>query len=105
MKFDMQTTLLGFNGEPIQKDVKDDSPVTLGETLAMACANANPQKHSDTEAKLRVYRILQKVGAKDAGEVELESEEIVLLKELVGDMYGVGVVGAVCDLLEKTAEH
>ena len=101
MKFDMQAPLIGFNGESIKKSEEDNSPVTLGETLSMACVNASPQKHADGEAKLRIYRILQKVGTKDAAEIELESEEITLIKELVGDMYGVAVVGSVYDLLEQ----
>lgn len=101
MKFDMQAPLIGFNGESIKKSEEDNSPVTLGETLSMACVNASPQKHADGEAKLKIYRILQKVGDKDVTEVELESEEITLIKELVGDMYGVAVVGSVYDLLEQ----
>lgn len=104
MKFDMTQPLVGFNGETIKKSEEDDSPVTLGETLSMACVNANPQKHADGEAKLKIYRILQKVGIKDVAEVELVAEEIILLKQLIGDMYGVAVVGAVYDILEKTAE-
>lgn len=105
MKFNMSQDLIGFNGESIKTSEKDDSPVTLGASLAMACVNANPQKHQDGDAKLKIYRILQKVGTKDAGEVELSAEEITLLKTLIGDMYGVVVVGAVYDMLEKTAEH
>jgi len=101
MKFDMTQPLVGFNGDPIKKSEDDDSPVTLGETLSMACVNASPQKHADGEAKLKIYRVLQKVGEKDAGEVELEAEEISLIKGLVGDMYGVAVVGSVYDLLEQ----
>lgn len=101
MKFDMQTGLTGFNGDSIKKSEEDDSPVTLGETLSMACVNASPQKYADGVAKLKVYRVLQKIGPKDAEEVELEAEEITLLKALVGDMYGVVVVGAVEDLLEQ----
>lgn len=101
MNYNMQAPLMGFNGDPIKKSEEDDSPVTLGETLSMACVNASPQKYADGEAKLKVYRVLQKIGLKDAGEVELEAEEITLLKALVGDMYGVAVVGAVEDLLEQ----
>lgn len=101
MKFDMQSPLIGFNGDPIRKSEEDDSPVTLGETLSMACVNASPQKHADGAAKLKIYRVLQKVGIKDVKMVELEAEEITLLKDLVGDMYGVAVVGAVEDLLEQ----
>jgi hypothetical protein len=101
MKFDMTTGLTGFNGDPIKKSEDDDSPVTLGETLSMACVNASPQKYTDGPAKLKIYRVLQKIGVKDIVEVELEAEEITLLKELVGSMYGVVVVGAVEDLLEQ----
>ena len=101
MKFNMQAPLIGFNGDPIRKSEEDDSPVTLGETLSMACVNASPQKHADGVAKLKIYRVLQKIGVKDAEEIELEAEEIALLKDLVGDMYGVAVVGAVEDLLEQ----
>lgn len=101
MKFNMQLELMGFNGDPIKKSEKDDSPVTLGETLSMACVNASPQKYTDGDAKLKIYRVLQKVGVKDVEEVELKAEEVALLKALVGDMYGVTVVGAVYDLLEQ----
>lgn len=105
MQFDMSQNLIGFNGDTIKQSEKDDSPVTLGSALSMACVNANPQKHADGDAKLKIYRILQKVGSKDAEEVELAVEEIALLKTLVGDMYGPVVVGSVYDMLEKTAEH
>lgn len=117
MKYDMKQPLIGFNGKDIKKGPQQDpedpdkmlpddgSAVTLGETLSMACVNANPQKYQDGPSKLKVYRVLQKVGAVDAEELELTAEEITLLKALVGDMYGVAVVGAVEDILEKTAEH
>ena len=101
MKFNMKAPLIGFNGETVKKSQEDDSPVTLGETLSMACINASPQKYADGEAKLKVYRILQVIGPKDAGEVELSAEDIVLLMSLVGDMYGVAIVGAVNDFLEQ----
>lgn len=105
MKFDVSQSLIGYNGEPIKHSEKDDSEVTLGSALSMACVNANPQKHQDGPAKLKIYRILQKVGPKDATEVDLSAEDITLLKTLVGDMYGPVVVGAVYDMLEKTTEH
>lgn len=101
MNVNLKAPLVGFNGDTIKKSEDDDSPVTLGETLSMACVNANPQKHADGDAKLKIYRVLQKIGPKDVEEVELEVEEVALLKSLVGDMYGVAVVGAVYDVLEQ----
>ena len=59
MKHDMTQPLIGFNGDAIKKSEDDDSPVTLGETLSMACVNANPQTHKDGDAKLKIYRIRQ----------------------------------------------
>ncbi len=99
MKFNVDAQVIGYNGKPIPKSADDDSPVSLGEVLSMACVNANPQKHSTGEDKMKIYRILQKTHA--GGEVELEVEEVALLKTLVGESYGVPMVGPVYDLLEK----
>ena len=104
MKFDVSKAIIGYDGEPLKKSETDQMPVTLGETLSVACANANPQKHQSGDEKFKIYRILQKVGLKDATIVELSTEEIVTLKELVGESYGVPVVGPVFDALEKTDE-
>ncbi len=99
MKYNMDQVIVSFNGEPMKKSEVDDSPVKLGETLQMACINANTQTHSTGEAKLAIYRILQKVSGE--GEVELEAGEVTLIKTLVGDIYGVGMVGPVYDILEQ----
>jgi len=98
MKYNMEEELVGFDGKPITEG-EDDSPVTLGKVLMMACVNANPQEHKTGEDKLKIYRLLQTVHA--GGDVELTAEEVALLKELVGVIYGVGMVGAVYDCLEK----
>lgn len=103
MKIDLGQAILGYNGEPIVKSEEDNSPVNLGETLQMACVNANPQTHNSAEEKVQIYRLLQKLHP--GGEVELQAEDIVLLKTLVGEIFGVGMVGAVFDILEQTAEH
>lgn len=99
MKYNMDAEIIGFNGKTIDKSIEDNSPITLGETLILACVQANPQTHTDGAAKLGIYRVLQKIA--DGGEIELEAEDVVLLKTLVGESFGVVVVGPVTDLLEN----
>lgn len=99
MKINMAQSIMGFNGEPIVKSEEDNSPVTLGDSLIMACVNANPQTHTDPDEKVRIYRLMQRIHG--GGDVELEAEDIVLLKTLVGESFGVGMVGPVFDILEN----
>ena len=103
MKFNLKTQLVNYDDKPINKSAEDKSPITLGEILTMACVNANPQTHNTGEGKYEIYQLLQKV-SKD-GKVDLDAEEIVLLKSLVGFSYGVVVVGSVYDLLEQKTEE
>lgn len=103
MKYNMGQQLIGYNGTPIAKAEDDPSPVNLGDSLSMACVNANPQTHSSGDAKMKIYRILQKVNTED--DVELEAEEVTLLKTLVGELYGVAMVGTIYDILEKKEEE
>ena len=105
MKFNLDEKIINVDGKPLQVSEEDDSEVTLGNVLSMACVNADPQKYATGEEKLRIYRILQKVANEDEREVELEAEEITTLKSLVGDSYGVVVVGPVYDILEQRNEE
>lgn len=99
MKINMKQNILGFNGDPIVKSEEDTTPVELGESLIMACVNANPQSHTDPAEKVKIYRIMQRIH--DAEEAELEAEDIVLLKALVGEIYGIAMVGPIYDILEN----
>jgi hypothetical protein len=103
MKYNVDSPLVGFNGNAIVQSEQDPSPITLKDTLMMACVNANLQKHSTGEEKLKIYRLLQALNA--GGQVELNAEQVTLLKNLVGDAYGPAVVGSVYDALEQTAEQ
>lgn len=102
MKYDMDQELIGYDGEAITEG-DDNSPVVLGKVLMAACVNANPQTYKTGKEKLKIYRLLQRISA--GGEIELQSEQITLLKDLVGAVYGVGMVGAVYDVLEKAEPH
>lgn len=102
MKYNMGQQLVGYNGTPIRKDEDDASPVNLGDSLSMACVNANPTTHATGTIKMKIYRILQKCNTQD--EVELDAGEVDLLKTLVGELYGVAMVGTIYDILESPTE-
>ena len=103
MKIDLSAVLLSVDGKPIKKGPEEeDQDVTLGYALSFACLNADPRKHDNGEKKYRIWKILKQVTGK--GTVSLVTEDVVLLKELVGESLGISVVGAVYDILEGTDE-
>lgn len=98
MKIDVDQTLIAYNGDPMTENGDEDSPpATLKRVLVQACLNAQEQ---DGEQKYRVYRLMKRIDA--GGEIDLPSEDITKLKELVGKSYNVAVVGPVYDALEQT---
>ena len=104
MKYDIDQTFLDLEGEPILEGVKEDAkPFTLRAMLTLACLNADPQKYADGEAKYKVYKLLRRLGSK-AKELGFESDDIILLKDIVGRVFNVYVVGLIYDVLEKKDE-
>lgn len=98
MKFKAETLIRNYKDEPISRSDEDDTQITLGEILTMACVAADPTKWTTGEEKLKIYRVLQKVSVE--GEIDLKAEELALVKELVGQSHSVIVVGPVWDLLD-----
>ena len=97
MLIDFNQTLKDLDGV----ELKPDGKVM---TLRSACTNAlvnvsNLEKQIDGEEKVKRYNLATKVH--DAkGPTDLEAEDIVKLKKLVGNIYGPLVVGQVHLLLE-----
>lgn len=99
MKIDVSAGLTNFDGQPIFDSAESRVAVTLKQVLIMACLAANSQKHNNGEKKYKIYSLLKRV-SDAAGALELAAEEVTLLKDLVGDICSVAVVGPVFDLLE-----
>lgn len=103
MKINLDANVVLYNGEPLVTSDKDPSPMTVGDTLSMACVNANPEIHKDGAAKYHIYRLLKKVSRE--GEVSLKNKEVTLLKQLVGEAYAVAVMGPLYDILDPEEEE
>lgn len=103
MKINLDKILLSVDDSPLKRGAESDDEVTLGYALAFACLNADPRKHDTGEKKYKIYKILKKVSGE--GKVNLKTEEVALLKTLVGEVSPVNVVGAVYDILEGVDEE
>jgi hypothetical protein len=73
-------------------------------TLESACFQAlsgmiEEDKHSSAEQKLKLYRLSHKVAK--GGVVDFTTEELALVKERIGKVYGALVVGASYELLDQ----
>lgn len=98
MKFDLNCPLLNYSGQAFTKPGSDES-MTLKSILESACLNANPQKYDTGEKKMRIFGLLMKIHKSDR--VDLTVEELVILKDLVGEQLTISAVGAVYSALEN----
>ncbi len=104
MKIELNKVLKGFDGKEIMDQPGPDAAaVTVRKALEIACLSADPAEWKTGDQKYEVYAVLKKVGAAEE-EIEFNATEVVLLKKLIGAVYGPGVVGVVYDLLDPPTE-
>ena len=94
MKKDFSRPVLTLGGAPAE-----DAGKTL--TVGAACVNAllGPDDSATGEEKARRYQLALRIHA--GGEVEVKSDELALLKTLVGRAYLPLVVGQVYAFLDE----
>lgn len=82
----------------VLKDVIDGEAVDA--TIKMAIVNAvlSPVERENGVEKVKKYELAKKVFAND--EVDLDEDEIKLIKDRVGEVFAPIVVGQVYDLLK-----
>lgn len=95
MIYDMNKVLKDHKGEVIKED---DKEITLKEALEKACLYG-VVKDADFKTKFNVYKIAKKIVATE--KVELSSDEIELLKNLVGSVYSPIGTGSIIEALEN----
>ena len=104
MKIALNDLLLSYDGTEVkERDGPDAAPITIRKALEIACLSADPNKWKTGDQKYEVYAILKRVFASD-GDIEFNAAETLLLKELIGAVYGPGVVGVVYDILDPPNE-
>ena len=100
MKYDFSQPLKDLDGEVLK-----DGPEEL--TLRAAChrglmALNESEKNMTGMEKWKRYKLAEKIH-KD-GQVEITSEEVTTLKQVVGLLFSAAVVGPVYDILEAPEE-
>lgn len=96
MTIDFSTVLRGLDSSPLMHDGNEF-------TLAIACVNALLAQYADEQAsgdeKMQRWTLARKLWR--AAEVSVTSEEIVMLKKLVGRAFSPIVVGRVYEMMEN----
>jgi hypothetical protein len=96
MKYQLHTVLKNLDGTTSIKG--PDSAVVTFQNVAVAClVNA---ALSDGAEKYECFRLAVKLQSRD-GDVELEAEEVALLKRLIGASMPVVIVGRMFELLDQ----
>lgn len=93
MKVDLNKKFKDFKGNETEEIVADQ----IAEALYMA--GASPDFPIRKEDKFRAYKLCQRI-INNNGVVEMESEDISLIKEVSSGRYVAGAYGQICDLLE-----
>lgn len=106
-KIDFSTALIGLDGEPLKTPdrlgdrgqiIKAGVIQTLGKVCVDALVTVERGASPDGKVSFTRYQLAQKINGQ--GEVEVDADEIVMLKDRVGKNFGPVVVGPVYIILE-----
>jgi len=76
-----------------------DTVLTLEKALYQALvAVTEKDKNIDGEEKYKRHKLTEKIVGKESADLSIE--ELAKLKDLTGKLWGVGLVGAIWDILE-----
>lgn len=96
MKINFRTTLKDMDGKPIMET--KDKPLLLDKVCVEALLSETPNEQTTGESKLNRFNLAKRIHG--SGEIDVSTEEIVLIKDRVGKHYFPIVVGQVFVLLE-----
>jgi hypothetical protein len=96
---DFNTHILSIEGKDIPTSATDQSPVTLGKVCEDALIATLPGDNPTPDEKGNRFRLAMKV---HEGK-NLTSEDITLLKKVIGLAYGPLVVGRAIELLDPAS--
>lgn len=78
---------------------QEQKPVTLGKVFVNALLNNIPEESDiSSDEKLRRFKLAQRFYSEET--VNLTSEEVVLMRQLISKNYGVLVTGQILDWLK-----
>lgn len=95
MKLNLEHQLCDMENKPLK--VGEDY-LTLERVLVQACLMTDEKENPSMDVKYKRYKLCKKLSG--AKEIDLSSEEVVMLKDLVGRAFTTIVAGQAFDLLE-----
>jgi hypothetical protein len=98
--FDFDQVLIGIDGKPLQNgDARTPTPLTLGDAAVNALESQTPDDAKSSGAeKFKLDELARKVYRNK--DVTLSVEEIAIIKDRIGKVYGPMVVGAAWRILD-----
>lgn len=100
MKINVAVKVLNLEGNAFKNGDNDQEDLTLKDVCIAGLSSTIPNENIDGAEKFKRYQLAQKIYSVDKF-VTLTAEEVTKIKELVGKIYAIPVVGAVYNLLEK----
>jgi hypothetical protein len=97
MKVDFSQTLKNHKGQPLKDGAEDATLATIAYTALSTLVAA--EQNLARDERLRRGRLLQKIVAAE-GAIDLKAEEVALIKQCIGGLYGPWVVVQTEDMLE-----
>lgn len=101
MKLDFSKALIGIKGVPLKKAGSDEDVDLKHIAVEALLAQFQDEPNLPGEKKMKRYALAEKISV--PGEVELEVEEVALLKDLIGKAFGPAVVGPAFKVIEGKA--
>ena len=93
MKVDLNRRFRGFKGNELDGD-------NVATAVAEALFNYGENKHVGRDEKLKAYVLCQRI-IQGGGVLDLESEDVTLIKEVCGESLTAGGYGQVYELVER----
>lgn len=97
MKINFNQKLKTLDGKEVKDN--DGKPLTLGSVSVNALLSNIPNEKVDGKEKVRRYELAKTLNR--GGSIDVKSEDIVKIKELISQAYTTLIVGQTHELLEK----
>lgn len=94
MKFDLNRKLINAKGEPMKDGGRE---VTMAEPVSQMMFAAS---QGGTDEKMKCFDIWMRI-RQNPSEVELSSEDVVLIKKVIGESMVAGALGQIVYVLEN----
>jgi hypothetical protein len=101
MKVDFSKELIDLDGKTVDSSATDKTPATVRKVVCGALIASYPDEANlNPEEKVKRWNLALRV-QKELDPIDFKTDEIALMKKLVGKAYGPMIVGQVWEVLEN----